>query len=213
MFGFWSCVASGSHRASSRAFYEKPFERPFARISYSGLRLLSDSRNTLRSLKEDNIEGMANPLRKPAAVVTAKRLVDNPWTSEIWVPVAVIERDGAREDAPILLERNEAGEQWLHLGFEVELNRTEADGYYLNLTTDHPVAFVEWELTEMGAEPRWVTLSYHEAARRMDGGAQVEAVPIPERVAAVACGVHAAASEDAGEKAPPGAGIVPRRQA
>jgi hypothetical protein len=73
----------------------------------------------------------------------------------------------------------QAGEQWLHLGFEVELNRTEAEGYYLNLTTDQPVAFVEWELTERGADPKWVTLSYHEAARRLDGGAQVEAVPMP----------------------------------
>lgn len=121
---------------------------------------------------------MASELRRPAAVVTAKRIIDNPWTSAIWVPIAVIEREGARE-APILLERNAAGEEWLHLGFEVELNRTEAEGYYLNLTTDQPVAFVEWELTEWGAEPRWVTLSYHEAARRLDGGAQVEAVPMP----------------------------------
>jgi len=122
---------------------------------------------------------MANPLRRPAAVVTARRIIDNPWASEIWVPIAVIEREGARAEAPILLERDASGEQWLHLGFEVELNRTEADGYYLNLTTDQPVAFVEWELTETGAEPRWVTLSYHEAARRLDGGAQVEAVPMP----------------------------------
>ena len=128
---------------------------------------------------KDSIEGKENLLRRPAAVVTARRVVDNPWTSEVWVPVAVIERAGARADAPILLERNEAGEQWLHLGFEVELNRTEAHGYYLNLTTDRPVAFVEWELTDLGAEPRWVTLSYHEAARRLDGGAEVEAVPMP----------------------------------
>jgi hypothetical protein len=130
-------------------------------------------------LKEDSIDTVAHPLRRPAAVVTAKRIVDNPWTSEIWVPVAVIERSGARGEAPILLERDATGERWLHLGFEVDLNRTEADGYYLNLTTDQPVAFVEWELTESGAEPRWVTLSYHEAARRLDGGAQVEAVPMP----------------------------------
>lgn len=130
-------------------------------------------------MKEDNINAVQNPLRRPAAVVTAKRIVDNPWTSEIWVPVAVIERDGARDQSPILLERNASGEQWLHLGFEVELNRTEAEGYYLNLTTDQPVAFVEWELAESGADPKWVTLSYHEAARRLDGGAQVEAVPMP----------------------------------
>ena len=130
-------------------------------------------------MKEDNINAARNALRRPAAVVTAKRIVDNPWTSEIWVPVAVIERDGARDQAPILLESNAAGEQWLHLGFEVELNRTEAEGYYLNLTTEQPVAFVEWELTEKGADPKRVTLSYHEAARRLDGGAQVEAVAMP----------------------------------
>lgn len=130
-------------------------------------------------MKEDYIEVCGDPLRRPAAVVTARRIVDNPWTSEIWVPVAVIEREGPRNQGPILLERNAAGEQWLHLGFVVELNRTEAEGYYLNLTTDQPVAFVEWELTEKGAEPRWVTVSYHEAARRLDGGAQVEAVPMP----------------------------------
>jgi hypothetical protein len=146
--------------------------------TYSGLRPVRLSNNLHRS-KEDNIEAMPHPLRKPAAVVTARRIVDNPWTSAIWVPIAVIERQGASGEGPILLERNEAGEQWLHLGFEVELNRTEAEGYYLNLTTDQPVAFVEWELTEMGAAPRWVTLSYHEAARRLDGGAEVEAVPMP----------------------------------
>ena len=130
-------------------------------------------------MKEDSIQAMASALRRPAAVVTAKRIIDNPWTSEIWVPVAVIERDGARDEGPILLERNAAGEQWLHLGFEVELNRTEAEGYYLNLTTDQPVAFVEWELTETGAEPRWVTLSYHDGAAPGRGGAEVEAVPMP----------------------------------
>ncbi|HQR22047.1 MAG TPA: DUF3305 domain-containing protein [Burkholderiaceae bacterium] len=128
---------------------------------------------------EDSIERTENPLRRPAAVVTARRVVDNPWTSEIWVPIAVIEREGARAAGPLLLERTAAGEQWLHLGFEVELNRTEAHGYYLNLTTDQPAAFVEWELTESGCVPRWVTLSYDEAARRLDGGAEVEAVPMP----------------------------------
>jgi hypothetical protein len=130
-------------------------------------------------VKQDNISAAVNALTRPAAVVVAKRIVENPWTSEIWLPIAVIERRGTRDQPPILLERNDAGEQWLHLGFEVELNRTEAEGYYLNLTTEQPVAFVEWELTEGGAEPRWVTLSYHEAARRLDGGAQVEAVPMP----------------------------------
>jgi len=145
---------------------------------YSSLRTPGFRRNN-PDVKEDYIEVCADPLRRPAAVVTARRIVDNPWTSEIWVPVAVIERAGPRDQGPILLERNAAGEQWLHLGFEVELNRTEAEGYYLNLTTDQPVAFVEWELTESGADPRWVTVSYHEAARRLDGGAQVEAVPMP----------------------------------
>lgn len=108
-----------------------------------------------------------------------RRVVANRWASEIWLPVAVIEHEGEAGDAPLLVERDDKHERWLHPGFSVSLHRDEAEGYYLNLTTETPFAFVEWEAIDGGAIPRWVTLSYNEAARRMDGGAQVEGVPMP----------------------------------
>lgn len=118
-------------------------------------------------------------LHKPAAVIMERRSIVNRWASERWLPVAVIERAADEATAPILIERTDASEQWLHPGFRVELFRDEAEGYYLNLSTDQPYAFVEWEMRGGMAVPRWVTLSYHEAARRMDGGAQVDGVPVP----------------------------------
>ncbi|MEY2897603.1 MAG: hypothetical protein RL669_1872 [Pseudomonadota bacterium] len=108
-----------------------------------------------------------------------RRAIANRWVSEVWTPVAVIEQEGDEGGAPVLVERDEARERWLHPGFSVGLFRDEAEGYYLNLTTDTPFAFVEWEAREDGAVPLWVTLSYNEAARRMDGGALVEGVPMP----------------------------------
>jgi hypothetical protein len=107
-----------------------------------------------------------------------RRVIANRWASEAWLPIAVIEAE-APGNEPALVMRDDTREQWLHPGFSVSLHRDEAEGYYLNLSTDTPYAFVEWEAEDGGAVPRWVTLSYNEAARRMDGGAQVEGVPMP----------------------------------
>lgn len=110
-----------------------------------------------------------------------RRSIVNRWASERWLPVAVVERDeGAAGDAePILIDQGQDFQRWLHVGFRAELFRDEAEGYYLNLSTDQPYVFVEWEMRSEMAVPRWITLSYHEAARRMDGGAQVDGVPVP----------------------------------
>lgn len=130
--------------------------------------------------QDNNISTESVPLRRPVAVVMERCSIENRWASEVWSPIAVIERSGDMGASPLLVERTATREHWLHLGFAVELFRDEAEGYYLNLTTDRPFAFVEWELVDGRAMPRWVTLSYHEAARRMDGGAQVDGVPMPE---------------------------------
>jgi hypothetical protein len=62
-------------------------------------------------------------------------------------------------------------------------HRDEAEGYYLNLTTSQPYMFVMWRMEDDLAVPKIVTPSYHEAARMMDGGAQVDGVPLPEELA------------------------------
>jgi hypothetical protein len=68
------------------------------------------------------------------------------------------------------------------------LHRSEAEGYYLNVTAPDPKIFVMWRLSEEAAvppvRPVIVTVSYNEAARLLDGGEQVDAVPmLPEILA------------------------------
>lgn len=112
------------------------------------------------------------------AVVMERTTLANRWQAERWEPVAIVPDDGA-QPAPRLLHEDAAQSQWLHPGFTAELFRDEVEGYYLNLTATKPFAFVNWELVDGVGVPRSVTLSYNEAARMMDGGAQVDGVPLP----------------------------------
>ncbi len=65
----------------------------------------------------------------------------------------------------------------------LELHRDEAQGYYLNVTTEEPSIFVLWRLEAGRAEAVSATLSYDEAARWMDGGEMVDRVPMPAEMA------------------------------
>jgi hypothetical protein len=113
----------------------------------------------------------------PVAVIMERRLLPNRWQSEHWQPVEVVPDPGEREPR-VLVEDSERA-RWLHPGFAIELHRDEAEGYYLNLTTATPYVFVNWGMENGFAVPKLVTVSYHEAARMMDGGAQVDGVPLP----------------------------------
>ncbi len=66
----------------------------------------------------------------------------------------------------------------------MELHRSEAEGYHLNLVAPEPKVFVNWRSARgRGVPPVYpviVTLSYNEAARMMDGGERVDAVPLPD---------------------------------
>ena len=114
----------------------------------------------------------------PVAVIMERRVLANRWQTEQWAPVSVVPDDGeARE--PQLLEEDSEHARWLHPGFAIELHRDEADGYYLNMTTETPYVFVNWRMVDGLAVPKIVTVSYHEAGRMMDGGEQVDGVPLP----------------------------------
>jgi hypothetical protein len=123
--------------------------------------------------------------RIPVDVIMERVALHNRWVSERWLPVAVVPAAGAspaNERLPGEVER------WRCGPFEVELHPSEAEGYYLNLTAPAPKAFVLWRLFESGeppARPVIVTVSYNEAGRFMDGGEQVEGVPLPELLAEV----------------------------
>jgi len=114
-------------------------------------------------------------------VVMERRILNNRWQSEQWVPVGVV-LDAGEPAPPELLYRDGACERWLHAGFEVRLYPDEAEGYFLNCTTPQPVLFIGWRLEDAVMRPWLVTASYNEASRALDSGEQVEGVPMPAEV-------------------------------
>ena len=135
------------------------------------------------------------PLRLAVDVIVARIPLESRWASERWQPVAV-EVVAPRADAPAARDvvpgtgpsvRIDDGDHWRCSGFEIELHPTEAEGYFLNLTAPDPRIFVMWRLFDDGrmppARPVLVTVSYNEAGRLMDGGEQVDGVPMLPSIA------------------------------
>jgi len=128
-------------------------------------------------------------LRFPVAVVMQRTPLANRWVSERWEPVSV---DAMPVDAgdpfPRCIADDAGGTRWRFADHVVELHPSEAEGYYLNLSAPDPKVFVMWRMADDGAEPAarpWiVTVSYNQAARMLDGGEQVDAVPMPVQIRA-----------------------------
>jgi hypothetical protein len=118
-------------------------------------------------------------------VVMERVPLANRWVSEKWQPAVVIPLAEGVQDrgAPECLCDGPAGTQWRFPRMAIELHPSEAEGYYLNVTSVEPVVFVMWRQDEEGAIPAVcpiiVTLSYNEAGRFMDGGERVDPVPMP----------------------------------
>jgi Protein of unknown function (DUF3305) len=119
----------------------------------------------------------------------------NRWVSEQWRPAAVvpvgeivIEKRAAEPGVPERVADGPAGTTWRFSGRTIELHPTEAEGYYLNITSDSPLVFIMWRSAEDGSEPaarvEVVTVSYNQAGRIMDGGERVDPVPMPEAILA-----------------------------
>jgi hypothetical protein len=130
----------------------------------------------------------ARPMAEmPVRVEFDRRESASRWQSVSWQLARVV----PDEDGPLF----------------VEAFRDEAEGYYLNVTTPEPSIFVMWrtadqddagghgehEVDPSGSQPTGadrppravaVTVSYNEASRWMDGGEQVDRVPMPEGMTA-----------------------------
>jgi len=123
-------------------------------------------------------------MRFPVAVIMQRVPLVNRWSDERWEAIAV---EVAEESTagPERIEQSESGTRWRCPGYFVELHPAETEGYYLNASATEPKVFVLWRMAEAedAAEPRArpliVTVSYGEAARFLDVGEQVDAVPIP----------------------------------
>jgi hypothetical protein len=118
--------------------------------------------------------------------------LENRWAAERWEPIAVaIEPPDENPGHAVFLQDDvSAGTRWRCTGFALELHRSEAEGYHLNLTAPAPMVFVLWRMLEPeaveeggpAARPELATVSYNEAARMMDGGEQVDGIPMPAAI-------------------------------
>ncbi len=123
------------------------------------------------------------------AVVMRREHIDNRWQPWRWVLADVVQQEEGFGTEPRLLLRSEQEERWLYPGFRVELLPGDAEGYYLNATTEQPCFWVVWRMEEEAtvaeeplAIPQVVTLSYHDAGRWLDAQETVEQVPAPTSI-------------------------------
>jgi len=127
------------------------------------------------------------------AVLMRRERVRGPaarWQEWRWVFDSVLPDEPDAGTEPRLVHESEEGEQrWLHPGFVVELFTDDAEGYYLNTSTESPCWFVLWRMEESPtvasepiARPVIVTLSYHDAGRWLDAQEMVEQVPAQPEV-------------------------------
>ena len=122
---------------------------------------------------------MQHPSLAVAVVMERTPLENNRWQSEKWEPIGVLPDSSEAGTAPRMLLQDETRAQWLYPGFRLQLFHDEAEGYYLNLTSENPFVFVNWLEEEGVGVPKFVTVSYNEAARLLDAGTRVDGVPMP----------------------------------
>lgn len=131
----------------------------------------------------DYSHAMEEKPSRRVAVILERRPVTSPWATHQWQVAGLIPDVGG--EPRVLLER-EGVLQMVFPGFEVKLYRDEAEGYYLNVSSGEPCAFVSVRTDEGEADPHpfQVTASYNEAARWMDGGERVEKAAVDLEFAA-----------------------------
>ena len=132
-------------------------------------------------------------LRFPVDVLLERVPLRNRWVDALWRPVAVIpvDRPLSEPDGVWTPHRECDGEaaRWRFAGGDIELHPTEAEGYYLNLSSPEPVVFVLWRPHEDSSAdlapvfPVLVTVSYNEAARFLDAGERVDPVSMAPEIA------------------------------
>ena len=125
-----------------------------------------------------------------AAVVMQRVRIDNRWQPWRWSLADVVPHEDGFGTAARLLFKSDDQQRWLHPGFKVELHVGDAEGYYLNVTTEQPCFWVVWRMEEEAlladepmAVPHIVTVSYHDAGRWLDAQETVEQMPMPASVA------------------------------
>jgi len=105
----------------------------------------------------------------------------NPWQEWGFRIAEVVDDAEQFGPTPRMLRDDGRTSLFVYPGLRVTLFRDEAEGYYLNLASEHPVWFVMWRTDDNDGSRAWpesVTLSYHEAARSVDAQERVDIVPL-----------------------------------
>ncbi|MGO8917147.1 MAG: DUF3305 domain-containing protein [Stellaceae bacterium] len=125
--------------------------------------------------------------RLRVGLVLERRRLDSPWQEHGWTAVAVV--PGAPDiEAPLLLAEGEGFARYHFATLEIELHRSETEGYRYNLSQAEPVVYALWRQPEEDPaawpEPFHLTVCPYEAQDYLDGGdVLVEGVSMPEAVA------------------------------
>lgn len=122
--------------------------------------------------------GMVETDALSLAVVMQRKPLKSSWQPFQWLPGEVV-LSPLPPGAPRCLRDDPSETLWLFTGLSMRLYSDEAEGYFLNLDSGAPCWFVMWRMEGELAVPLTVTLSYNEAARLMDGGEQVDTLPLP----------------------------------
>ncbi len=127
-------------------------------------------------------QNLASATAYPVAVVMQRGATANRWVSEMWEAKGVV-RDGAAPGTSYrVIVREQTLTQFLFPGHVIRLQRGEAEGYYLNITSAEPKVFILWRMLDEVAQPVMLSVSYHQGARWADSGESVDGVPIPEEL-------------------------------
>ncbi|WP_342132178.1 DUF3305 domain-containing protein [Hydrogenophaga sp. OTU3427] len=139
---------------------------------------------------------MTDRPRLTVAVVMRREAVSGPqarWLPWRWVLADVVAQaelglpDDVTEAQRIedtQAQSAEGAQHWVFPGLPLELFRDDAEGLFLNLSTERPAVWVMWRPDESGAPealpaPQIVTLSYTDAGRWLDAQERVDQVPAP----------------------------------
>ena len=119
----------------------------------------------------------------PAAVIMERRVIVNRWANERWETRGIVRDTEASGTSPRVIVQTDKLTQTLHPGHMIRLYRDEAEGYYYNISSPEPKVFVLWRMEDKVAQPKFLSVSYHEGSRWLDSGENVDGVPLPPELA------------------------------
>jgi hypothetical protein len=126
--------------------------------------------------------GITGPSSCVVSVIMEHVVLTNQWASERWQAKGVVCDGATAASGERTIVSREDTTQLLFPGCSISLNREEAEGYFLNLSSPQPRIFVLWRLHEERARPDMLTVSYHEGSRWMDSEENVDSVALPNEL-------------------------------